>query len=315
MGDTMLGRGVAERLRMAGPRSLFSDEVVAAVHEADFALANLECCISERGTPAAKMFVFRAPPVATEALRHLGVHAVTLANNHAVDFGTDALLDTITYLDEAGIAHVGAGPDIESARRPLVCRVADVEVGIVGLSDHPAAFAAGSLRPGIAYASLERDDVPSWVTDAVRDLRTDVRLVTPHWGPNMVQTPLPYVQRAASALLDAGATLIAGHSAHVFHGVAPSVIYDLGDFVDDYATDPLLRNDLGLLWLVDFARSADGIHPVRVEAVPIELEFCFTRFATGEPAAWITRRFVDACRELGTEARREDGRLVVDWPA
>lgn len=311
----MLGRGVAERLRARGPRSLFSDEVVAAVQQADFALANLECCISERGTPAHKTFVFRAPPVATEALRHLGVDAVTLANNHAVDFGTDALLDTIAFLDEAGIAHVGAGADIDTARRPLVCRIVDVDVGIVGFSDHPAAFAAGPTRPGIAYASIERDGVPPWVTATVRNLRTDVRLVTPHWGPNMVPAPLPYVRRAAATLLDAGATLIAGHSAHVFHGVRPSVIYDLGDFVDDYATDPALRNDLGLLFFVTFERTADGVRAVRVEAVPLELEFCFTRFATGDAAEWIARRFTHACRELGTDARREDGRLVVEWPA
>ena len=73
----------------------------------------------------------------------------------------------------------------------------------------------------------------------------------------------------------AGATLVAGHSAHVFHGVADRVLYDLGDFVNDYAIDPVLRNDLGLLFLVTF----DGPRPVHLEAVPLVLDDCHTRLA------------------------------------
>jgi poly-gamma-glutamate capsule biosynthesis protein CapA/YwtB (metallophosphatase superfamily) len=98
-------------------------------------------------------------------------------------------------------------------------------------------------------------------------------LVTPHWGPNMAPAPLPRIRRAAAALRAAGATLLAGHSAHVFHGVQDGVLYDLGDFLDDYAIDPVLRNDLGLLFLVELNRAG----PVRLEAVPLRLEFCHTR--------------------------------------
>jgi poly-gamma-glutamate synthesis protein (capsule biosynthesis protein) len=122
----------------------------------------------------------------------------------------------------------------------------------------------------------------------------------------MISEPLPYVRRSAQALLAAGATLIAGHSAHVFHGVAPHVLYDLGDFIDDYRVDPKLGNDLGLLFLVDLAGD-------RLEAIPLKLEFAHTRLATGEDAAWIERRFVNACAALGTEATMHDGRLVCRW--
>src|SRR5207247_7845928 len=132
-------------------------------------------------------------------------------------------------------------------------------------------------------------------------------LVTPHWGPNMTPQPLPHVRRAAGELVAAGATLVAGHSAHVFHGVEGSVLFDLGDFLDDYAVDPVLRNDLGLLFLVTLDR--DG--PVRLEAVPLRLDFCFTRPAEGEDAAWIRRRFREACLAMGTDVLEENGRLVV----
>lgn len=111
----------------------------------------------------------------------------------------------------------------------------------------------------------------------------------------------------ADDLLRAGATLIAGHSAHVFHGVAGRVLFDLGDFVDDYRVDPVLRNDLGLLWFVDL----DGGVPTRVEALPLKLDFCHTGVARGEDAEWIMRRLLDACAQFGTEARGEGDRLVI----
>ncbi len=89
-GDTMLGRGVAEQLAHVPPPQLFADEVVAIAHEADLFLLNLECAISERGERwpnPRKPFFFRAPLIAIEALTHLGVDCVSLANNHALDFG------------------------------------------------------------------------------------------------------------------------------------------------------------------------------------------------------------------------------------
>jgi poly-gamma-glutamate synthesis protein (capsule biosynthesis protein) len=126
----------------------------------------------------------------------------------------------------------------------------------------------------------------------------------------MVPSPLRYVERAAAALRAAGATLVAGHSAHVFHGVADGVVYDLGDFIDDYATDPSLRNDLGLLFLVTFD---DRGQPTLLEAVPLALDYCHTRLAEPEEARWIADRFRAACADLGTEVTERGGRLVVDW--
>ncbi|MGH2969961.1 MAG: CapA family protein, partial [Solirubrobacteraceae bacterium] len=97
--------------------------------------------------------------------------------------------------------------------------------------------------------------------------------------------------------------------AHVFHGAERRLLYDLGDFVDDYAVEPRLRNDLGLLFLVDL----DANGPRRLEAVPLKLDFCHTRLAQADDAAWIRRRFVRACAGLGTAAAERDGRLVVDF--
>jgi poly-gamma-glutamate capsule biosynthesis protein CapA/YwtB (metallophosphatase superfamily) len=310
-GDTMLGRGVAAALDEREPASLVDQEVVALAREADLFVLNLECCISERGRPwpaPGKPFHFRAPPRATELLVHLGVRCVTLANNHALDFGEQALLDTFEHLAGAGIEWVGAGPDLERARAPVVLDAGGERVGVLALSDHPDDFAAAPGRPGIAWADL-REGLPGWAGEAIDLVDADVVVASPHLGPNMNDRPLRYVREAATELLRAGASLVAGHSAHVVQGVAGRVLYDLGDFLDDYRVDSRLRNDLGLLFLVDFEQG----RPRRLKAAPLKLEYCFTRLADADDAAWIRSRFRTLCSELGTDVTESDGRLVVDW--
>jgi poly-gamma-glutamate capsule biosynthesis protein CapA/YwtB (metallophosphatase superfamily) len=309
-GDTMLGRGVGEVLNQESPPRVVSKEVVELTREADLFLLNLECCISTRGEPwpaAGKPFFFRAPPAAIDVLVDLGVDCVTLANNHALDFGYDALIDTLDYLDRAGISHVGAGEDIIAARRSEVLSRNGFSIEVFGLSDHPADFAATIDRPGIAHADL-RAGTPDWVLGAARKSGGDPLLVTAHWGPNMTSEPMPYVRVAGEDLVANGATLVAGHSAHVFHGVRSPVLFDLGDFIDDYATDPILRNDLGLLWFVTFDRS----RPTQLEAVPLKLDYCNTVLARDEDAAWIEHRFRESCAAMGTEVSGGSGRLRVE---
>jgi poly-gamma-glutamate capsule biosynthesis protein CapA/YwtB (metallophosphatase superfamily) len=313
-GDTMLGRGVAEALESRAPETFVADEVVAVASEADVFVLNLECCISERGEPwpdPAKSFFFRAPPRATELLAHLGVDCVTLANNHALDFGETALLDTLAHLATAGIATVGAGANVAEARAAVVLEAGGVRLAVVAATDHPRAYAAGTEKPGVAFAHLWRGSVPRWLREsvAVAAADADAVLATVHWGPNMVAAPVPHVRAAAKTLRDAGAALVAGHSAHVFHGAGERVLYDLGDFLDDYAVDRRLRNDLGLLFLV----TLDAGRAVRLEAVPLALDYCHTRLAEGEDAAWVRARFRAASAALGTEVVERGGRLVVEW--
>jgi poly-gamma-glutamate capsule biosynthesis protein CapA/YwtB (metallophosphatase superfamily) len=312
-GDTMLGRRVAERLSWMAPEDLVSPGVVDAAHEADVLVLNLECCISERGEPwpaPDKPFFFRAPPVAVETLVHLGVACVTMANNHALDYGEIALLDTFRHLGSANIRCVGAGRDLKTARAPAVLGAEGFRLAVVGVTDHPKEFAARPDRPGVAFADLH-DGVPPWVLATVDRARAeaDAVLVTPHWGPNMSPQPVGHVRVAADELAAAGATIVAGHSAHVFQGIRGPILFDVGGFLDDYAVDPVLRNDLGLLFLV----TLDEEGPLRLQAVPLALDHCITRLATEDDAAWIRRRFRSACAAFGTEVAEEGGRLVVTY--
>jgi poly-gamma-glutamate capsule biosynthesis protein CapA/YwtB (metallophosphatase superfamily) len=298
-GDTMLGRGVAKELGKRRPDSLVDQAIVEITRAADLFVLNLECCISERGEPVPdKIFTFRAPPAAIETLLHLGVDCVTLANNHALDYGLDAFLDTLAYLQQAGIAYAGAGRDVEQARKPVVVK----DLPIVAFADHEPGFAAHQNRPGIAFADLAQG-VPAWLRANAANA-----LICPHWGPNMEPSPLPSVRAAARELQEAGAALVAGTSAHVFQGVEGNVLYDLGDFLDDYARHAELRNDLGLLFLVELEPNG----PRRIEAVPLKLEYAFSRLARTEEAGWIEERLRTACGEFGTDVQAIDGRLVIE---
>lgn len=311
-GDVMLGRGVAETLADRPATDVWSPELRAIFGEADVAVVNLECCISDRGEPwdpGRKPFHFRAPPHAVDALTAIGVRAVWLANNHALDFGRQALTDTLAHLTRAGIAVVGTGPDLEEARAGRIVEAGGARIGLVAFADHPAEFAATSDNAGIAWADIA-GGAPVWVLDEVRRLsRTcDVVIGGPHWGPNMRSSPPPRHRTVAGDLVAAGLGALAGHSAHLVHGIqridGAAICYDLGDLLDDYAVDPLLRNDLGMLALLTPGE--------RLELVPLRLEFARTTLARGADQAAIVERVMLASRAMGTDLRLETGRLVLE---
>jgi poly-gamma-glutamate capsule biosynthesis protein CapA/YwtB (metallophosphatase superfamily) len=315
LGDVMLGRGVAEVLSEGSPERLWSPELSELARSCDLVVCNLECCISEGGRPTqlvpAKPFFFRAPPVAVESLRAIGVAAVGIANNHALDFGEEALADTVAFLRRAGIEHAGAGQGLQEARSGAVMTVGTARVGLVAVSDHPSQFAARPGHCGISHADLHRGP-PPWLVEELVRLRAECDLVVafPHWGPNMTTAPAYWQRACAGSLLSSGADIVAGHSAHVFHGVEARptgpVLYDLGGAVDDYAVDGDLRNDLGLLALWRPWGAPE------LELVGLRLDFCHTTLAEGPDAHWIQARLERACGELGTRVERTaPGRFAV----
>jgi poly-gamma-glutamate capsule biosynthesis protein CapA/YwtB (metallophosphatase superfamily) len=315
LGDVMLGRSVADRLADVPPERLWSKELAELCTSCDAVICNLECCISARGTRThripGKPFFFRAPPKAVGALAAAGVRGVSLANNHVLDYGTEAAADTIEHLSAAGVTSAGAGPDAESARRGAVVAAGDLRVGLFAVTDHPRAYAAGSDSPGVAWADL-RAGLPSWVEAELRRLgaETDLVVAFPHWGPNMASEPAGWQRRRARDFVRAGADLVAGHSAHVFHGIERIeerlVLYDLGDALDDYAIDAELRNDLGILSL--WRPHGDP----ELELVALRLNFCETAVARGGDADWVAARLARACAPLGTEVERvSEERFVV----
>src|SRR5438093_7344541 len=201
----MLGRGVAQRIAAARPDEVWAPELVEITSSLDLVICNLECCISDRGLPTdlvrSKPFFFRAPPRAVTSLEAIGVDGVGIANNHALDFGPDALADTLGHLEEAGIAVAGAGRGHERARDGVVVSGAGIRLGLVAVSDHPREFAAGPESWGISHADLRRE-TPGWLVEEITRLRgrCDLVIAFPHWGPNMTVRPAAWQSRVAADL-------------------------------------------------------------------------------------------------------------------
>lgn len=317
IGDVMLGRGVNEMIGSEPPEYFWGD-TLPVLRSADAVIANLECAISDYEgiwwrTP--KVFYFRADPGAVEVLRAASVRCVTLANNHTLDYDEQGLLDTLRHLDEAGVLRTGAGRDLAEASAPAVFDAAGLGVGVLSFTDNEPSFAADADRPGTNYMEIETDpDTLGRVEVGVRRARdAGARLVALglHWGPNMVLRPPPSFGSFASAALGRGADLIYGHSAHLFQGVQlhndKLVMYDAGDFLDDYAIDPDLRNDWSFIFLVE----ADDQGIIRLRMLPVRLRFARVDLATGTEFEAICERMMELCTEFGTPVIRTSEGLEV----
>ncbi len=212
--------------------------ITPALSAADLTVVNLETAVSDRGTRSTgKQFTFRAPPAAFTVLKSAGVDVVTMANNHALDYGTTALADSLTASRTAGLPVVGAGPDEDAAFAPHISVVKGRKVAVIGATqvldaNLAAAWTAGPGKPGLASAK----DEPRLVA-AVKAARAsaDVVVVDLHWGTESVSCPTDSQESLARTLSAAGADVIVGSHAHVLLGGGwlgrTYVHYGLGNFV------------------------------------------------------------------------------------
>lgn len=316
-GDVMLGRLVNEAIRANGPRYPWGD-LLPLVREADLSLVNLECVMAESGEPFVppRYFYFKADPEAIEVLTLAGIDYVTLANNHAMDFQGPALLETIRHLDEHGIAHAGAGGNRDEAARFALLEAKGVKVGVIAFADHFREYAATGEGPGtnVIPITVEKPYF-SRVEDGIQAARAagaDLVVFSIHWGPNMRHVPSLGFREFARAVMDAGADIFHGHSAHVFQGIevyeGKPILYDTGDLIDDYYVHPVHQNDQQFLFLVTV--TDNGVE--RIELVPVVIFNAQVNTAHGRVVDQMYQRMQELSAPMGTEVRREGDRLVID---
>jgi poly-gamma-glutamate synthesis protein (capsule biosynthesis protein) len=316
-GDVMLGRLVDETMRARGFAHPWGD-ILPQMKDSDALLVNLECALTAHTDPwtdgEEKAFYFRADPAAVRTLHIAGVDFVSLANNHAGDFGTEGLLETVSVLDHAGLAHAGAGRSLAEAERPAVLKVASCRVGVLAFADYPVAWAAEPSRAGINYTKVSTHPKHFHrIEDGIQNARhlCDIVIFSIHWGPNMQSRPSADFVEFARAVVDAGADVFWGHSAHVVQGVeiwnGKPILYDSGDFVDDYAIDSCLRNDLSALFLVRVSMPFVD----RIELIPVKIDDMQVNVAHADELRWFTDRFVKLCSGMGTRVDADEGRLII----
>src|SRR5690606_1761556 len=202
---------------------------------ADLTIGNLETPLTDRGSPMVeKTYLFRNPPdKVAPALKSAGFDIVTLANNHILDYGVEGLRDTIRSLQDVGIAHVGAGMNLQEARRPVVLTLPDGQtVGFLGYSNtFPEEFWATPSSPGTAFGHVKhvQSDVQALV-----ERNIDIIVVSFHWGRERQPRLRAYQPLLAHAAIDAGADLVLGHHPHILQGVERYknglVLYSLGNY-------------------------------------------------------------------------------------
>jgi poly-gamma-glutamate synthesis protein (capsule biosynthesis protein) len=235
-GDVYLSDHVLNAYNKAGGISGVLDSAYRQeIADADIFFVNEEFPFSDRGTQAAdKQYTFRLPPEKVSIFQKIGIDGVTLANNHALDFGTDALLDSCAALDSAGIPHTGAGANLDAAKQAVTYEVNGRKIAIVGASRvfPQADWAAGASHPGMLSAYD-----PAVLLEQIRTLRQneDIVIAYIHWGIEREETPNDIQKNLARQLIDAGADLVIGAHPHVLQGIeyykGKPIIYSLGNFI------------------------------------------------------------------------------------
>jgi poly-gamma-glutamate capsule biosynthesis protein CapA/YwtB (metallophosphatase superfamily) len=278
-GDVMLGRGVNEELRKMRPEEPWCDVLPLMLggnghREVDLRIINLECALTTRLQPwtrTSKVFHFRADPSAVSVLQAARIDACSLANNHTLDYEEEGLLDTLRHLESAGIQHAGAGKDERDAARPAILRAGQegTRVGLVAVTDNELPFAAGAHRPGTHYLPVS--------------METEV---------------LRHVEEAVGMARAGGVEIYRGKP----------ILYDTGDFIDDYAVDPVLRNDWSFLFVATLERGTFQ----RLEMHPVVLSYARVSRAAGSEREAIQERMECLSAELGTPLRRAEQHLVME---
>jgi poly-gamma-glutamate synthesis protein (capsule biosynthesis protein) len=223
--------------------------ISSTLSAADLAMINLETAVTTRGTPEPKRYHFRAPARAYDAVKAAGIDVVSIANNHAMDYGRIGLTDTVEAAKAAGVPAVGAGADAAAAFAPWITEIRGTRIAFLGFSqvfELWSAWRATDTRAGIAMTR----DLPRAVA-AVQAARrqADVVVVYVHWGDEGEPCPTDEQRAFAREMASAGASIVVGTHAHLLLGDgwigSTFVHYGLGNFV--WRSDDSYSNDTGVL--------------------------------------------------------------------
>src|SRR3989442_312756 len=249
-GDVMLGRLVDGHVLanpVASPGYGWGN-TLPLWRQMDLRMVNLECVIATAGEPwVPKTFHFRAGPRAIDVLEAAGIHLVSLANNHVLDFGGQALQECLARLRQSSIRYAGAGETSEEAAAPTVLTGDGITVAVVALTDGEPEWEAMPDRPGVNHVRYDRAGLLApylqRVETALARARDAAQLVIvsvharPNWGP-----PTAAMRAVARQIIDLGADLYWGHSNHTGQCIERyrdrAILYSCGDIVADYAVDP-----------------------------------------------------------------------------
>lgn len=303
---------VMAKLRQRGGNieEAFSADLLAQMRGADIFMVNNEFPYTNRGTPTKdKTFTFRADPESAAYLSEMGADIVSLANNHAYDYGEVSLLDSLDTLEAMGMPYVGAGRNLEEATAPVSFIINDKKITIVSATqiernDNPDTKGAGENTPG-TFRCWNPDRLLE-ETAAARE-NSDIVVVYIHWGTES-QAEIDWAQREqAVKIAEAGADVIIGDHPHCLQPVGyvagVPVVYSLGNFWFNSKSQDTC--------LVQVIIPEEGDLSVRV--LPAKQSDCRTKLLDGGEKARVLS-YINSISDSGVldedgylSARQEDG--------
>jgi poly-gamma-glutamate capsule biosynthesis protein CapA/YwtB (metallophosphatase superfamily) len=318
VGDVMLGRLVNDVLKEKPPAYPWGD-TLPLFQAADFRFCNLECVLADQGTPwsaTPKVFHFRSDAKNIQVLQAAQITAVSLANNHVLDFQEAALFEMLQLLDERGIQHAGAGHTLAEAAQPALMELNGQKIGLLAFTNNEPVWAATEEQPGVYYIPIDvQDQRAKCLFEQVHHFKqcVDYLIVSAHWGPNWGYKPPSAHPPFAHAMIEAGADLIVGHSGHVFRGIefyhGRPILYCLGNFIDDYAVDPLERNDQGCLASLEL----EGTTLSSLRLYPTMIQDCHARQACREEARAIASMLQRLSARFKTALTWDEAEGALEW--
>ena len=253
VGDVLFARGVGKQIARHGPDYPF-EETRKIIAGADIGFCNLECSLSLRGVAQHRKYQFRADPALAANLRSGGFNVVSVANNHTMDFGREAMLDTIESVRKAGIVPVGAGKDRNDALALQVIQRNGLRVGFIGYTDI-GNDGVVRLDDRPTTAVVNSDELAAQVRSA--KLRCDCLVVSFHWGIEYMKRPTERQRSLAHLCVDNGADAVLGHHPHVLQPTeqykGKPILYSMGAFVWDSS---LFGANKSAIYLIELGRSS-----------------------------------------------------------
>lgn len=305
VGDAMLGRTVNAILKQK-PAMYPWGNTLPLIKSADFKICNLECVISDLGEPwPGKAFNFRTDPKNVEVLKIANFSPISVANNHSLDFGAQALEQSLNILKKNLINFTGAGIDSIEASMPAI-EDGQKPLGMIAFTDNEPQWEAKENAPGIFYVPTNLTDPRAKNLLALIEKTkkgVSILVISAHWGPNWGYEPPKEHIDFAHALIDAGADIIYGHSPHVFRGIeiykGKPILYSTGNFIDDYAVDEIERNDQSFIFIVE----VDPPHFHKITLYPTMIKNYQAVLADDEnlEAETIALKMINLCKSLHTQ--------------
>ena len=279
-------------------------DLINEMKSVDIMALNNEFPYSDRGTPTPeKQFTFRAKPAAVSYLGDMGVDLVSLANNHAYDYGEPALLDTLDVLREAGITYMGAGRNLEEARRPVYYIINNMKIAFVAATqierlDNPDTKGATDTSAGV-FRCWNGENLLATVREAKEN--SDFVIVFLHWGTENTEAIDWAQEKQAPEVVEAGADLIIGAHPHCLQQIdminGIPVVYSLGNFWFNSKTV-----DTGIIKII---LDENGLKSLQF--VPCLQSGCMTSLVQGEEKS----RILNYMRELSTGVQIDaDGYII-----